>query len=1024
MDDAHIITRPTRVETAEKDGSLDPVASAAPTAAMARTSDPSASQRQLDDRSFWPALLSGLRALSNANFWGATRQLEALIGDMSGVFGHAPNDASLQWDQSDRTAFMQAVTAADADHVLTQDDNFRHATDYLLHWYDETANVYQRCREIEGIPAQAPTMAEQEFVRLIAHLRQHGVSLPSAVTWRKISIVLPAYNEELIIRRTTRACLDAASAYCPNVEIIIVDDGSRDRTGIIADEMASETSSVVAIHNRPNRGYGGALRSGFVAAKGDYVVVMDSDGQFDPQELRTLLEGVGTHPGAAVIGYRRTRSEGWKRQLNAWGWKQATKAAVGLQGIRDIDCAFKLLPTEAVRRCDLTAEGATISAELLLKLRRMGIPIVQLPVTHLRRELGKPTGANIRVIVRAFKELASLRRKLNHWEPAVGEISVLSAPSGTSQVLPRLGMAADSATAVAESPAPLQSVPQADDGFHKEEAFLRVPVWVLILISFAFIAAFQWLPFGWNIGPRVDGWTLLSDVDRGMRPYIYIAPDLITRPFFFWVWIFNYKLDPNNFVLLNLILMSMAIVRSITLYVILRRILPQQPLFAYLSAALLLVFPADSGTYYEGATHVLLSFTLQLVAIYLLICYWQERHGWQLALALLLNIISMGNYEIGALIFIATPIILWYFDRRMSLRLLLVSLVWWIAPGASLLVSIGDLFFNSASHHSTMVDTAGVPYTQKLANALQAQYWSAYESGLAQIFHGLVGGTGKTLLASALAIVVVSAAVATWRWRRFLGSMRGDAMPSVRLWLVISLGGFCAMLLGVALFFASDQLDSFAQYQPFRLFYFSAPGAVLSVAALIFALDRLLKLRQILATVLVVCMIACGSMSLLTQHQVWRNYSWKQQHLVGEIVRQTGHINDGTLVVVIDQSHGALSSYFPYNYEFEAAVQLIEENYSIHARLCYDNATATADTFYCHFLSDGIQIPDIWVGGQPLTTPYNSVIGFVLSSDGSLTMLHAFPTQETQANGYDPGARFDTTKGLPPRYYSMLTNPR
>jgi len=591
---------------------------------------------------------------------------------------------------------------------------------------------------------------------------------------------------------------------------------------------------------------------------------------------------------------------------------------------------------------------------------------------------------------------------------------------------------------------------------------IQIPIWGLVVAALALIGVLQWLPFGLNIGRRTDGWTLLSDVDKGMRPYIFISSDLVTRPFFFWIWIVNHHFDPDNFVLLNVILMVMEIVRGTALYALVRQLFPRQVLFAFMAGALLMVFPADSGTYYEGATHVLLSFTLQLVAVNLLILYWRNGQWWQLVLALVFEGISIGNYEIGIPLYLATPLVLWWLDRRPTLRLALVTPLWWLFPGFSLVVAYADVFFNPASHHSTMLDTSGVPYSQKVWNAIQVQFWTPYAHGFTDMVAAFSDPSGRSNLAAALASTLI-AAVTVLVLRRHNKQASGRSTPDTPVqWLLVGLASFFAMLLGIVLFLPSDQLNSFASYQPVRLFYFSAIGAVGATVSVAFAVDRGLaslhltarltgimsRFRQILrmqspggwlasvgtgraraasrytlASTLVTGLFAIGVMSLMVQHQVWRDYSWQQQRLLGDIMRQTGHIQDGTLVFVIDRSNGALDDYIPFNYVFEGAFQLVEDNYTLHARLCYNNASDPADTRYCHFTTNGIAVPDIWAGGTGFAAPYDHTIGFVLNADRSVSLLDRIPPEFGAATGYNPRALFDPAAGPPSRYYSMLTFP-
>jgi glycosyltransferase involved in cell wall biosynthesis len=233
-----------------------------------------------------------------------------------------------------------------------------------------------------------------------------------AVPVRELSAVLPAHDEEGNIERTVRevtAALDGLGL--DRFEVIVVDDGSADATPALADAMAEADPRVRAVHHPRNRGYGGAVRSGFDAARYDWVFLTDGDGQFDPAELAVLLPLADE--ADAVVGYRRDRADHAGRRVNAWLWAQVVRLVVGIH-VRDVDCAFKLLRrSRLVEVGPLEADGAVISAELLLKLDRAGVVVRQVPVSHRPRQAGTPSGADPRVIARAFRELVRLRRAMH-----------------------------------------------------------------------------------------------------------------------------------------------------------------------------------------------------------------------------------------------------------------------------------------------------------------------------------------------------------------------------------------------------------------------------------------------------------------------------------------------------------------------------------------------------------------------------------------------------------------------------------
>jgi glycosyltransferase involved in cell wall biosynthesis len=228
-----------------------------------------------------------------------------------------------------------------------------------------------------------------------------------------ISVVLPAYNEEVIIERTVRHVADVLRRQASDFEIIVSNDGSRDNTaGVLADLQAREPGLHLRVvtHDR-NRGYGAALATGFDAARKDLVFLTDGDKQFDVTELSEFLPAMDGQTDL-VIGWRRKRADPPLRKLNALGWKILVNLLFGYTA-RDVDCAFKLFRRRVWESMTVQSRGATFSAEFLIKARRLGFHVKELPVSHFPRTAGSPTGARPDVIVRAFVELFTLWRNLS-----------------------------------------------------------------------------------------------------------------------------------------------------------------------------------------------------------------------------------------------------------------------------------------------------------------------------------------------------------------------------------------------------------------------------------------------------------------------------------------------------------------------------------------------------------------------------------------------------------------------------------
>jgi len=225
-----------------------------------------------------------------------------------------------------------------------------------------------------------------------------------------ISAVLPAHNEAENIRTTVENCVLFLENNVSDYEVVVVNDGSSDDTQNIVEGLASANSKVVLVNHLVNTGYGSALRSGFEKASCEYTFFMDSDGQFDINDLDKLIPLVSAKD--VVIGYREDRADSLVRSLNAWLYGFYIYLTFGLK-VRDMDCAFKIFPTNAYKDIrPIKSGGALFSAEFLIKLKRNGLTLKEVPVRHFPRRFGTQSGANIKVILRMFKESWKLRNEL------------------------------------------------------------------------------------------------------------------------------------------------------------------------------------------------------------------------------------------------------------------------------------------------------------------------------------------------------------------------------------------------------------------------------------------------------------------------------------------------------------------------------------------------------------------------------------------------------------------------------------
>lgn len=226
---------------------------------------------------------------------------------------------------------------------------------------------------------------------------------------KSLSVFFPVFNEEKNINKTVESAVAVLKKLEIPWEILIVDDGSSDATGILADKFSGKYSNIRVIHQE-NGGYGLALRTGLKNSRYEYIAYIDSDGQFDFSQINLFLEKIKNCD--AVWGYRKTRKDPFIRKIFSFFWNITIKIFTGIK-LKDINCGFKLFKKEAVKKIYPLAStrGAMINPEIAIKLMRNGFRISEVGVNHYPRTAGVPTGASLKVIIRSYLELFSLWSK-------------------------------------------------------------------------------------------------------------------------------------------------------------------------------------------------------------------------------------------------------------------------------------------------------------------------------------------------------------------------------------------------------------------------------------------------------------------------------------------------------------------------------------------------------------------------------------------------------------------------------------
>jgi dolichol-phosphate mannosyltransferase len=224
----------------------------------------------------------------------------------------------------------------------------------------------------------------------------------------EVSFIMPAYNEESCIEAAVTEARDALRRHAGRFEIVVVDDGSADRTSELLAELSKKIPELRAVRHEKNAGYGAALRTGFNAAKMPLIFYTDCDCQFDPAEIASLLPFAKDYD--IVAGYRIRRQDTLLRFLVSRSYNLMIRLLFGVT-VRDINCAFKLFRREVFDKLKIESDEFFVPAEIFAKARALGMTVHEVGVSHFPRRAGKPT-VRPSDIPRTLRQLLGVRASI------------------------------------------------------------------------------------------------------------------------------------------------------------------------------------------------------------------------------------------------------------------------------------------------------------------------------------------------------------------------------------------------------------------------------------------------------------------------------------------------------------------------------------------------------------------------------------------------------------------------------------
>ncbi len=258
------------------------------------------------------------------------------------------------------------------------------------------------------------------------------VDTPESNTGASISAFFPAYNDAGTIASMVISTDIVLRSLTSDYEIIVINDGSSDYTKEVLDELEQKYDHLRVIHHTKNRGYGGALRSGFSAATKDLIFYTDGDAQYDPHEVRLLLPALKA--GVDVVnGYKISRNDPLHRIIIGRLYHHTVKSAFGLK-LKDVDCDFRLIRRSVFDKVHLVSNSGVICVELMKKIQDAGFVVEQVPVHHFHRAYGISQFFNFRRIFKTLVDLSKLWSELVLFKKPSSQVEVSQSETGVKEV--------------------------------------------------------------------------------------------------------------------------------------------------------------------------------------------------------------------------------------------------------------------------------------------------------------------------------------------------------------------------------------------------------------------------------------------------------------------------------------------------------------------------------------------------------------------------------------------------------------
>jgi hypothetical protein len=557
----------------------------------------------------------------------------------------------------------------------------------------------------------------------------------------------------------------------------------------------------------------------------------------------------------------------------------------------------------------------------------------------------------------------------------------------------------------------------------------RIPLTPVACAALAALVVTLWLPFGWKVTGLYEEWLIMSGGDMGNPVRMLYQPyaSASYRPLTLAPYIFGYILTPGSFLGFNIIFALWALGKGVAMYALVRRLVPHNPALAFVSGALLVVYPADDALLTLRTTNVHAGVFLFVIALNLLIVAWQ-RFRWSTLLAMVVaEGIALATYDGGILLSLCGPVLLLLLRPRIDKRVVTVAALWW-GVSVSFLFHLILTLRDPGSYVAQLLAGSAMGKTdvgellRSWGRSMARAYIRTFGTGWYDALRGLDWQDPYLHLSAALTIFVLIPAI----WLHTRQAEETKEAVDIKGYVVLSCLGVIAVAPGFAMYLPTEWRNS-----NWRVFLYSSIGAALAVGVACFLFARLFGQWQRLVFVgLTSALIGTATVHALAQHRVYFEYSQRQQQILADIISVAPGLKPETTVLLIDRTPTAASKAWSMctvvSNCLEWALRYIYADHTLRAMYCapgYRPRNQFSEE--CQFESHGVTVPYVHAvlkeEMHPFS-PYASLVVFENSARG-LTVLEDISGYqvEARANGYDPDRRIDASSPIPPRAHTLFT---